>query len=83
MSCMQWPRGFSRWFTPLACGEGCGLPGHAVGPEELGNQLGHYRKERKRSVVRAVPCVASFSEVDHHSLTPRGGYASSGSRRIT
>ena len=28
--------------------------------EELGKQLVHNRKERKGSVVRAVPCVAPF-----------------------
>ena len=41
--------------------------------EELGKQLVENRKERKRSVVRAVPCVAFFRDVDHRSLTPHGG----------
>ena len=50
--------------------------------EELGKQLVDNRKERKRSVVRAVPCVAPFREVDHHSLTPCGGYASGGNNCI-
>ena len=50
--------------------------------EELGKQLVDNPKERKGSVVRAVPRVAPFRQVDNHSLTPRGGYASGGNDSV-